>query len=65
MFEDIRIIISNANPDEFQNNINSVMTEITSWFQSNLLSLNYHKTHFMQFRTKKQNEGKFKFLYQI
>jgi len=34
------------------------MTEITSWFHSNLLSLSYNKTHFMQFRTKKQNKRK-------
>jgi len=34
------------------------MTEITSWFQGNLLTLNCNKTHFMQFLTKKQNERK-------
>ena len=34
------------------------MTEITNWFQSNLLKLNCNKTHFMQFLTKKQNEIK-------
>ena len=34
------IIISNANPGEFQNNINLVVTEMTHWFQSNLLTLN-------------------------
>jgi len=60
--DDTTIIISNVNPDEFQNNINSVMTEITSWFQSNLLSLNYNKTRFMHFRSKKQNEGKIQIL---
>ena len=51
--EDTTIIISNTNPEEFKNNINSVMTEITNWFQSNLLTMNYNKTHFMQFLTKK------------
>jgi len=50
------IIISNTNPKEFKNNINSVMPEITNWFQSNLLTLNCNKTHFMQFLTKKQTE---------
>ena len=53
--DDTSIIISNANPEEFKNNINSVMTEITNWFQSNFLTLNCNKTHFMQFLTKKQN----------
>jgi len=59
LFSDDRtIIISNTNPDKFKNNINSVMTEITNWFQSNLLTLNCNKTHFMQFLTKKRNERK-------
>ena len=43
-------------PEGIQNNINSVMNEITFWFQ-NSLSLNYHKTHFIKFQTKKQNEA--------
>jgi len=30
--------------------------EINSWFQCNHLTLNYDKTHFLQFLTKKQNE---------
>jgi len=56
--DDTSVIISNTNPEEFKNNINSVMTEITNWFQSNLLTMNCNKTHFMQFLTKKQNERK-------
>jgi hypothetical protein len=56
--DDTSIIISNTNPDEFKNNINSVMTETISWFQSNLLTLNCNKTHFLQFLTKKYNEIK-------
>ena len=52
------IVISNTNPDEFKNNINSIMTEITNWFQHNLLTLKCNKTHFMQFLTKKQNKRK-------
>ena len=58
--DDTTIIISNTNPEEFKYNINSVMTEITNLFQSNLLTLNCNKTHFMQFLTKKQNERKIK-----
>ena len=46
--DDTTIIISNTNPEEFKNNTNSVMTEITNWCQSNLLTLNCNKTHFMQ-----------------
>ena len=53
--DDTSIIISNTNPEEFKNTINSVMTEIINWFQSNLLTLNCNKTHFL---TKKHNEIK-------
>ena len=56
--DDTSIIISNTNSEEFKNNINSVMTEIINWFQSNLLTLICNKTHFLQFLTKKQNEIK-------
>ena len=56
--DDTSIIISNTNPDEFKNNINSVMTEITNWFQSNFLTLNLNKTIFLQFLTKKNKEIK-------
>ena len=56
--DDTTIIISNTNPEEFKNNINSVITKITNWFQSNLLTLNCNKTHFTQFLTTKQTERK-------
>ena len=62
---DTSIIISNTNPEEFNNTINSVMTEITDWFQSNLLTLNYNKTTFLQFLTKKIRKSKFKLLLPI
>ena len=58
--DDTTISISNTNPEEFKNNINSVMTEITNWFQSNLLTMNCNKTHFMQFLTKNKIKEKFK-----
>jgi hypothetical protein len=32
------------------------MNEITNWFQSNLLTLNCNKTHFLQFLTKNKKE---------
>jgi hypothetical protein len=38
------IIISNTNPEELKNNINSIMTEIINWFRSNLSTLNCKKT---------------------
>jgi len=58
--DDMSIIISNINSEEFENNINSVMTKITNWFQSNLLTLNCNKIHFVQFLTKNKMKEKFK-----
>ena len=51
--DDTSIILSNMNPDEFMNSTIRVMNEIIEWFQSNLLSLNFNKTTFIQFITKK------------
>ena len=62
---DTSIIISNTNTEKFNNTINLVMTEITDWFQSNLLTLNYNKTTFLQFLTKKIRKSKFKLLLPI
>jgi len=45
--DDTTIIISNTNPEEFKNNIISLMTEITNWFQSNLITLKCNKKYFM------------------
>jgi hypothetical protein len=56
--DDTSIIISNNNPEEFKNNINSVTTETINCFQSNLFTLICNKTHFLQFLTIKHNEIK-------
>jgi len=58
--DDTGIIISNIDSQEFKNNIISVMNETINWFQSNLLTVNCNKTHFLPFMTKKQNETKIK-----
>jgi len=54
--DDTSIIITNDNKVDFSNTLHLTMIEISSWFRSNLLTLNYDKTHFLQFLTKKQNE---------
>lgn len=59
--DDTSIILSNTNFVDFTNNFNKVMSDTINWFQSNLLTLNYSKTHFLQFFTKKQNEIKIQF----
>jgi len=54
--DDTSIIITNDNKVDFRNTLHLTMIEISSWFWSNLLTLNYDRTNFLQFLTKKQNE---------
>jgi hypothetical protein len=56
--DDTSIVISNTNPEDFNNTMNTVMTEIMDWFQSNLLTLNFNKTTFLQFLTKQNKASK-------
>jgi len=42
-------ITSHINPEEFKNNINTVMFETINWVWSNFLTLNCDKTHFLRF----------------
>ena len=46
------LIITNPNPTNFENNVNKIFQEINRWFDTNLLSLNLDKTHYMQFVNK-------------
>ena len=41
---------------DFRNTLHLTLTEISNWFRSNLLTLNYDNTHILQFVTKKQKE---------
>jgi hypothetical protein len=56
--DDTSNIITNTDVQEFKHNIDAVLQEINNWFLSNLLTLNYNKTHFVQFFVKKQNKIK-------
>jgi hypothetical protein len=50
--DDTSLIITGSNPVEFSTKVNTVFADINEWFRSNLMSLNFDKTHFLQFRTK-------------
>jgi len=54
--DDTSIIITNDNKVDLKNTLDLTMIEISNWFRRNLLTLNYDKTYFLQFLTKKQNE---------
>jgi hypothetical protein len=54
--DDTSFIIANSNETEFKFNTNEIFNEINKWFHSNLLTLNYDKTYFLQFLTKTDYE---------
>ena len=58
--DDTSIIISNRDKQEFKSNLESVMDIAINWFQNNLLSMNYEKTHFLQFLTKQHKKSNVK-----
>jgi len=48
--------LSNSNPTDFNNNINTVFKILNDWFRQNLHSLNYTKTQFINFTMKNNNQ---------
>jgi len=50
--DDTSLIISNPDPINFRNDANKTLQIIQEWFGTNLISLNWEKTHFMHFSTK-------------
>jgi hypothetical protein len=55
--DDNSIIISSINSEQFVSNINLVLNETINWFNSsNPLTLNYGKSHFLHFSTRKHEE---------
>jgi len=53
--DDTSVIIANPNPTNFENNVNKLFQDVNRWFDTNLLSLNLDKTHYMQFVNKKSS----------
>ena len=49
---DTSILVTDSNEEDFNSNINQSFTSLITWFNSNLLTLNFHKTHYIQFKTK-------------
>jgi hypothetical protein len=47
--DDTSVIISNPDLENYKNI--SSLRQLDDWFKTNFLSLNYNKTHFIQFRT--------------
>jgi hypothetical protein len=47
--DDTSIITANSNPEKFKSNTNLVLNETIRWFNSNFLTLNCDKSHFINF----------------
>ena len=50
--DDTSLLITGFNKLNFNININQSLHSIISWYNSNLLTLNFDKTHYVEFRTK-------------
>jgi hypothetical protein len=50
--DDTSIIVTNSCLTAFNNEISTVFVQLNEWFNKILLSLNYEKTHYIQFMTK-------------
>ena len=52
--DDTSIIITDTDRVDFRRNVNKLFKDINNWLDENLLKLNFKKTHYLEFRTKKQ-----------
>jgi hypothetical protein len=50
--DDTSLIYTNSNLTDFENGINTLFSSLNNCFETNLLLLNYNKTHCMQFLLK-------------
>jgi len=60
----ICLLITDSNDLDFNININQSFQNIIAWFNSNLLILNFNKTHYVEFRTKNCYQLKTKVKYE-
>ena len=61
--DDTSLIISNPDPIKFRDDANKILQHIQEWFNANLISLNWKKTHFMHFTTKIYPNNMFDIIY--
>jgi hypothetical protein len=54
--DDTSIIILDKDSLKFKTKVHTVFDKINNWFQTNLLTLNFDKTNFLQFLTKNSHE---------
>jgi len=62
--DDTSMIITNPNPSNLGKSANKIIQDINEWFNTNLLSLNLDKTHFIQFVTKNSSSTDFNIIHE-
>jgi len=62
--DNTNLLITDSNDLDFNININQSFCNIISWFNSNVLILNFNKTHYMEFRMKNYHQVKTKVKYE-
>ena len=50
--DDTSVIITDTNINDFSLHANMMFKEINAWLYSNLLNLNFNKTHYLEFKSK-------------
>jgi hypothetical protein len=61
--DDTRILVKSPNKNKFQTNITVAFNCINEWLKANLLSINFDKTHFIQFITNNKPKTNIKIKY--
>jgi hypothetical protein len=62
--DDTSVCVSNPDPIKFRDDDNNkILQHIQEWFNANLISLNWEKTHFMHFTTKNSSFSTFDIIY--
>ena len=55
--DDTSILITDSNNIDFNINIHQSLTSLITWFNTNLLTLNLNKPHYIEFKKKKLLSG--------
>jgi len=55
--DDTSIIVTNSNDADLKILMNKIFLDINKQFKANLLSLNFSKTHCLEFRTRNFNDN--------
>jgi hypothetical protein len=61
--DDTSLIVSNPDPIKSRGDANKILQHIQEWFNANLISLNWEKTHFMHFTTENNSFSTFDIIY--